>query len=343
LRFLPSLAGYSALKARQFYETLARKATEITGVKSAALTSGLPLTSDREYQHVIPEGYQFPSAGESAEVLTYVVDDNYFDTFGVPLLAGRGFRATDREEAPPVAVVNEAFAKQYLGPSPVGKKLRLRDRKGPPLEVVGVTMTGKTLVLLEPPVQVVYLPVSQNPSYTMTLIAETTGDPAALAGPLEKLARSLDPNISITRVRTMDDLFERSAVANIRTVYQIYDCAALLGLLLAVVGLYAVVSYQVGWRTREIGIRMALGADRLGVIKIFVRQAAIMGVAGIAAGGALSLYINRVSTSPFGFANLDPLLLAAVSLALLLTAIAASLIPARRAARIDPQQALRQE
>ena len=204
-------------------------------------------------------------------------------------------------------------------------------------------MTGKSFLLIEPAVQVIYLPLSQNPRSTMTLIAETADDPAAQASPLQAVARSVDPNIPILRVRTMEDLFERSSVNLISTVERIYDSGAAMGLLLALVGLYAVVSYQVARRTREIGIRMALGPERVQVIKIFLRQATAVSVVGISVGLAVGIYANSLSESAVGYGRLDPLLLLAVSLALLLTAIAASFIPARRAAQIDPQQALRQD
>jgi putative ABC transport system permease protein len=203
-------------------------------------------------------------------------------------------------------------------------------------------MTGKAFALIEPPVQVIYLPLSQNPHNRMTLIAETAGDPAALAGPLKEMVRSVDPNLTVFRVRTMDDLFERSSVNMIRMVGRIYDLAATLGLLLALIGLYAVVSYQVTRRTREVGIRMALGAERQNVIGIFLGQAIAMSLSGVLIGLVLSLFADRFSESTLGSTALRPALLAGVSLALLFTAIVASAIPAVRAARIDPQQALRQ-
>jgi putative ABC transport system permease protein len=343
MRFNPATAGYTTEQTQPLYDTLIRRAREVTGVQSVTLTSGLPMTNDRENRQVVPEGYDFPPGREGVRVLRYVVDESYFDTFGVPLLAGRGFRASDRADGVRVAVVNEAFAKQYLGPNPIGKRMWLDDRKGPLVEVVGVSMTGKVFALIEPPVQVIYLPLSQNPHNRMSLIAETAGDPAALAGPLKEMVRSVDPNLTVYRVRTMDDLFERSSVNTIRMVGRIYDLAATLGLVLALIGLYAVISYQVTRRTREVGIRMALGAHRQNVIGIFLGQAMAMSLSGVSMGLVLSLFANRFSESTLGSTAVRPALLAGVSLALLLTAIVASAIPAFRAARIDPQQALRQD
>ena len=136
MRFNAAVSGYSPERAQRFYETVIQRASEVTGVKSVAFASGLPMTIDRENPQVVPEGYQFPPGRESAEVLTYVVDHHYFDTFGVPPLAGRSFRAMDRADSPPVVIVNEAFAKQYLGPNPIGKRIRLADRNGMFAEVV---------------------------------------------------------------------------------------------------------------------------------------------------------------------------------------------------------------
>ena len=194
------------------------------------------------------------------------------------------FNAADRETSPRVAIVNEAFAKEYLGSSPIGKRVHITGKNGPSIEIVGVTTTAKAFSLIEPPVQAIYLPLTQNPSGRMTLIAETTGDPQALAGPLQRMVHSIDPNMSVFRVRTMADLFEHSSVNTIRTVGKVYDSTAALGLLLALAGLYAVVSYQVSRRTREIGIRTALGAERLQVMSIFVKQAAMMSGVGILTG-----------------------------------------------------------
>jgi putative ABC transport system permease protein len=204
-------------------------------------------------------------------------------------------------------------------------------------------VTGKTFSLIEPPVQAIYLPLSQNPRSRMTLVAETAGDPAAVASPLQEVVRSIDPNLVVFRIRTMDDLFDRSTVNTIRIVGRMYDSAAVLGLVLALVGLYAIVSYQVTRRTREIGIRMALGAERPEVLKIFLRQAAVMSVIGIAIGLVLSVFANRVVAQSLGAGALHPALMAAVAVCMLLTAIAAAFLPASRAARIDPQQALREE
>jgi predicted permease len=343
MRFNPKASGYTDDQSQRFYETLVQRAGEVTGVRSAALTEAAPMTFDFDIQSVVPEGYQFPQGQQSVEVMLNVVDHHYFETMGVAIVAGRSFRAADREDSPRVAIVNEAFAKEYLGPNPIGKRLRLNDRNGTSVEVVGLTITSKAFSLIEPPVQAVYLPLSQFPRSRMTLVAETSGDPSALAGPLQEVVRSIDPNIAVFRVRTMEDLFDRSTVNTIRIIGRMYDSAAVLGLALALVGLYAVVSYQVTRRTREIGIRMALGAEQPDVVRIFLRQAAVMSITGISLGLVLSNLANRIGAESLGASALHPAVLAAVAVSMLVTTMAAALIPAGRAARIDPQKALREE
>jgi macrolide transport system ATP-binding/permease protein len=346
MRFDPTSAGYSTIQTQQFYERLVERAAQVPGIRSAAMTSGLPMTYDPQRREVVPEGFDFPPGKEAGRVLTFTVDDHYFDTLSVPILAGRGFRAADRPDAPRVVIVNEAFANEYLQPNPIGKRLHLKDPfrgTNDLAEVIGVTMTGKTILLTEPPLQVVYLPLAQNPHERMTLIAETVGEPSPMTAPLEAMVRSIDPNIPIFRVRTMEDIFDRSSVSTIRLILRIYDFAAAMGLTLALVGLYAVVAYQVARRTREIGIRMALGAARRQVVKIFLRQSISISVTGISIGLMLSDSANRLSASALGQSRLDVWLLAAAAVGLLLATSAASLIPAHFASRVDPLQALRQE
>lgn len=343
MRFNLAGGSYSDQQTQAFYKTLVERSSEVPGIKSAALTSSLPLTFDMDGESVIPEGYDFPRGRRSVEVLAYVVDGHYFETLGVPILYGRGIRTSDRAESPLVTVVNQAFAKEFLGPNPIGKRLRLNDQNGPVLEVVGVAVTGKAFSLIEPPVQAIYLPLTQNPRSRMTLIAETTGDPSAAAGPLTALVRSIDPGVPAFRVRTMEDLFERSSVNTIRVVGKVYDSSAALGLLLALVGLYAVVSYQVARRTREIGIRLALGAERRQVAQIFLKQAMTMSLIGVFMGTAINAYVGRIAEKTLGGTPPNMLVLAAVGAALFLTAIAAAAMPARRASRIAVQDALRQD
>src|SRR5262245_28047370 len=161
MRFAPAEFGYTSAQAANFYRTLIERARNVPGVKSAALASRVPMTNPYDAEIVIPEGYQFPPGQESARVMTDYVGDAYFETFGVPLLAGRGFLPTDRADSPRVAVVNEQFAQHFLNGNPIGKRLRL-GRGGTWVEVVGMTVTGQHIAVFEPQFDFLYLPVSQN-------------------------------------------------------------------------------------------------------------------------------------------------------------------------------------
>ena len=339
----PDLVRYSPAQSEQFYKTLTDRAAQLPGVKSAALAFSVPMGTSQRSQTVIPEGYQFPHGNSSAEVLENTVDSRFFETFGVPLLRGRGFLPTDRAGAPRVAVVNEAFARHYFGGEAIGKRMRLKDANGPWVNIVGITATGKYLSIAEPPTDCLYLPFAQDPAPRMTLLAWTAGDPASLAGPVRDLVHSLDANMPVFNVRTMGDFFEQRSVMVVEAVNAIAGFVGLLGLGLSLVGLYAVVAYQVARRTREIGIRMAIGADRPQVMRMILRQASVMGLTGIAIGLVLSFAGSRALTTGLGAPAFDPLLFILVPLALLATTLLAASIPARRAAHVDPMQALREE
>ena len=180
MSFDPALIRYTPEQTGQFYKQLIQRVREVPGVKSATLSSAIPLNNWGS-EAVIPEGYQFPRGQESATVFSSTVDDQYFQTLGIALLQGRAFQPADRADSPRVAIVNQSFARHYLGPNPIGKRIRLNQPGAPWLQVVGVTPTTRYIQLFEPPVEYLYLPFSQNPRAQMALITETYGDPGALA------------------------------------------------------------------------------------------------------------------------------------------------------------------
>jgi predicted permease len=339
----PTLIRYSPEETEQFYKKLMQRVREVPGVKSATLSSAIPLNNWGS-EVVIPEGYQFPRGEESVSVWSSTVDDDYFRTMGISLLQGRPFQSTDRADSSRVAIVNELFAKHYLGRNPIGKRIRLNQPGAPWLEIVGVTPTIRYVQLFEPPLEYLYLPFSQNPRGQMAIIAEAYGDPAALAALLREVVRGIDTNVPLFGVRTMADVVDQRAVKLMYALNGIVAAIGLLGLVLALVGLYAVVAYQVARRTHEIGIRMALGADRPQVMQMILRQAAIMGLTGVGIGLVLCLAGSRaLSASVMATPGLDPLLISVVPVGLLLTTLFAAAIPAQRATRIDPMMALRQD
>jgi predicted permease len=343
MRFDPTLIRYTPEQTAQFYKQLIQRVREVPGVKSATLSSAIPM-NNWGGEIVIPEGYQFPRGQESASVWASAVDDHYFQTLGMSLLYGRAFQSTDRADSPRVAIVNELFANHYIGKNPIGKRVRLNQPGSPWMEIVGVTPTIKYVQMFEPPLDYLYLPFSQNPRGQMAIIAEAYQDPAALAAPLREVARSIDANVPVFGVRTMADVVDQRAVKLMHLLDGMVASIGLLGLGLALVGLYAVVAYQVARRTREIGIRMALGADRPQVMRLMLKQASTMGLTGVTFGLLLSLAGSRaLSASVMATPAFDPLLVTLVPLGLLLTTLLAAAIPARRAARVDAMVALRQD
>jgi putative ABC transport system permease protein len=344
MSFDPAVAGYDSADVDRFFQTLVDRAREVPGVRSAALTSHLPLTwMEIGLARVVPEGYELPPGVRGIDVYFGVVDPHYFDTLGVPLIAGRGFRETDNAGSTRVAVVNEAFASEYLGPEPLGRRIRFDLDNEPLAEVVGVTTTGKSFSVIEPPVPAILVPLAQDRRDRMTLVAETDGDPAAMAAPLVEEIRRTDPDVLIYRIQTMEEVFEGNSVAMLHVVGRTYDAAAVMGLVLALVGLYAILSYQVSRRIREIGIRMALGAKKAEIMLMFLKRAAAIAATGIAIGIVLSLVAGSSVETSLGESSMDPTPLILIAVCMLATTLAASAIPARRAARIDPQEALRQE
>jgi predicted permease len=345
MRFDPSLAGYSQPQTEQFYRTLIERAGALPGVRSVALSASLPMTTNRTGVAIIPEGYQFPAGQETERVPADYVTDYYFGTFAIPILAGRGFSPADRADSPRVAVVNEELARLFFNGNPIGKRLQL-EKNGPWIEIVGMTSTGHYITAFEPPLNFIYFPASQYPQRRMTMIAETSGDPAAMAGLLRDAVRSIDPNMPIFAIVTMEELFEQRAIKVANLIAGTVGTLSGIGLVLALVGLYAVVAYQVGRRTREIGIRMALGAGKPQVMKMILKQAAVMALIGIGIGSVFCFAGHRALLAGIGpqeSVQLDPVWVAAIVVALLGTTLLAAAIPARHASRIDPQRALRQE
>jgi predicted permease len=340
MRFDPSFAGYTPERSEQFYKTLLDRAQAVPGVKSVALTGSIPSSNSMMHGEVVPEGYRFPRGVESLGVTVEIVDGGYFGTFGIPILQGRGLFSTDRADAPRVAVVSQIFAQRYLGAHPIGKRLRLDGPNGPWTQVVGVAANTKYTFVLMPPDEMVYLPLLQHPQVRMTLLAQSYGDAAALATPLRQMVHAMDPSLAIVGVRTMQDFFEKRTMYVVYMINGIVGILGLIGLGLALVGLYAVVSYQVARKTREIGIRMALGANRRQVIAGILRQASLMGAIGVAI-GLLLTPATSVLTAIFGAFGIWGF--GAVAVGLLLATLIAAAIPALRAARVDPMIALRED
>ena len=201
-------------------------------------------------------------------------------------MRGRGFREEDSTDAPRVAIVNEQYVQHYSpNQDPIGKRFQLREREGATwIEIVGVAKTTKYLWLAEPPTEFVYLPYRQNPRSEMVLLTESAGDPASLVAPVRGLVQSLDRTLPIYNVRTMEDFYQMRTITIFNVIIGIVGAMGLMGLGLAIVGLYGLVAYATSRRTREIGIRMAIGAGRTSVMRMVLRQGLMLAVVGLVVG-----------------------------------------------------------
>jgi predicted permease len=300
VRLDPSLAGYAPAQTEAFYNALVEGAKKLPGIRSAALSDTMVLTTDMAITRIAPEGVDLPQGRRSVDVLQSLVDENYFSTLAVPVVSGRSFSASDDRNSPHVAMVNRTFADRFFNGNAIGKRVRLDDVDGQFAEIVGVTETGRYGVITESPRPYLYLPLRQNPKSRATLIVETANDPAAAARPIRDLIYSLDPAMPVFAVRTLEDIFQNGPVAQIRIFDSIFGVSALMGFVLAVIGLYAVVAFQVSRRTKEIGIRMALGAVRGQVMRMVLRQALLMTGIGIGAGLLLSMALRPLLLASLG-------------------------------------------
>jgi predicted permease len=261
------------------------------------------------------------------------------------VVQGRDFTPADDEKAPKVAIVNEAMAKRFWpGESAVGKRVR-RAESNTEYQVVGVTRTAQYMAVGEEPRPFFYMPFAQHYRPSMMIQLHSTGDPLALAQPVREIVRNLDQNVPLFDVRSMrEHLSSGRALMTVRFGAIFGGVFGLLALVLAAVGLYGIVAYSVSNRTREIGIRIALGARMTSVLALVVRQGIVLCVLGLVAGLAAALALTRVLASIlYDVDPADPLTFGAVIVTLIIVALVASLLPAQRAARIDPATALRSE
>ena len=358
----PSLVRYMPQQTRAFYRELVDRARALPGVRSVALTSAVPFSvAEQEADEIVPEGYQLPRRQASESTFAAVVDERYFDTMQVKVIRGRPFSEADTTASRAVAIVNEQFANRYWpNQDPIGKRIRLpnkRDagsaspsgeRSSPPgewLEVVGVTRTGKYLWIAEAPMPFLYLPFAQQDRARMSLLVESTSaDASGLASPLRELVASIDVTQPIANAQTFAQLYRQRAVAVPTIIMQTVGAIGVLGLTLALIGVYGLVAYSVTRRTREIGIRMAIGAAKSDVLAMVIRQGLILSVSGIAVGGVASVVVARaLSAALVGIGRPSPITYVIVPVLLAGMTTAATYFPARRASLVDPLVALRYE
>src|SRR6267143_1043313 len=297
--FDPRLVQYNAAQTRQFYKLLAERVRVAPGVQSEALTQNIPLgTDDFDGVAFVPDGFQMPRDRENFNSTMDTVNEGYFETMGIPILRGRGFLASDTADAPRVAVVNEEFAKHYSpGGDAVGKHIRLESRVGTPVEIVGIAQTIKYQGSIEKPMDLVYMPLAQHPIARMTLMLRSSGDPLQLVHPVKDVVRTLDPNLPMLHTMSYEDYYLNQAVEGPRIAMKLVGSMGVVGLLLAIAGLYGLVAYNVSRRTREIGIRMALGAASSDVLRLLMGKGLVLVGMGTVIGLAMGFGVERLMNS----------------------------------------------
>jgi predicted permease len=293
-----------------------------------------------------PEGSDPNAADQFTAVGENSVTADYFRTADWPILRGRGFTRQDDASHPRVAVINQTLAGQFWpGADPTGRRFRLR-HSGQLVEVVGVVPDGKYLMLGEAPRPYFFVPMDQSYRSPMSLLVRTAVDPASLVSAVRGEVKALDPDLPVFNVRSFEEHVRTSALAlmPIRMGASMAAVQGVIGLFLALMGLYAVVSYSVSQRTQEIGIRMALGAQRWTVLRLVVKEGMRLTVAGLGIGLVIAAGISFVFAGVlYGVRPLDPQVFGFVTVLLAGVSALACYLPARRAARVDPMLALRSE
>jgi putative ABC transport system permease protein len=341
----PQLNRYSPQRALAFVERLREAFAATPGVSSVSAATIPILANDEWGSDVTIQGYT-AREGEDMHVWRNEVGPNYFATLGTPLFAGREIRDSDNAASPLVALVNATFVRRFLqGRNPLGVHLRLGSGADKPqVEIVGVVKDSKHSDPRDTIHPFVYAPYAQDPKFgRATFYVRTSSAPAAMATTLRKIVQSFDSNLPVYDVKTLDQQVDETVFAD-RLLTSLSLCLGLLAAVLAAIGLYGVMAYVVARRTREIGIRMALGATREDIAGLILREVAHMAAIGLAIGLAVALAADRlVASLLYGVQATDPLVFAAAVLLLALVALLAGGLPARRAASVDPVVALRYE
>jgi putative ABC transport system permease protein len=336
-----SFGQYPESTGRTFERNFADRVRALPGVKSAALAVDMPLGQLHIHGFISIDGY-VPAPGEQMVLRRNVVGPEYFRTMGIPILQGRGIDDRDTKDSRPAAVINQTMAERYWpGQNAIGKTF---GNSGKTWAVVGVIKDGKYDALSEAPQPYFCLPLSQTDYVKrMYLVVRTLGDPQGAMPPILRILRELSPNLPPPHLLTMNQFLEES-VQGTGGPAQVIGVFGLLAVALAMVGVYGVMSYSVSQRTHEIGVRIALGAHRNQILKLVLHRGVVISLMGIGIGLASALALSRVLAGfLFGVGPMDAITFSLASLGLMLFALLACYIPARRAAKVDPMVALRYE
>ena len=336
----PGQVRYGQTRSEQFYRGVRERISALPGVAGVSWAANQPLWAS-VYRRVVIEGREPRDASETILTLVNTVDTGYFATLDVPVRAGRDFTRGDGAGTLPVAIVNDTMAAQYWpNQDPIGRRIRF-DSDATARHIVGIVKTIKYQTIGEPPQPALYVPLDQNYSEAMVLYVRSAGNPAAILPTVEREIRQFDRDVPLENAAAVVAVLDQS-------LWMMKLAAGLLGvfgalaLALASIGLYGVMAYAVTQRQREIGLRMALGADRGAVLRLVLTEAGSLVVVGVAVGLGLSALASRgLSSLLFGLSPVDPIAFGGASALLVFVSVAAGYLPARRASRLDPMIALR--
>ena len=341
----PLLVGYEDEKARNFYHRVIEQAKALPGVEAAGLTRLVPLgDSSNSTGPVLREGETLARGSAGRDVMTTVVSPGYFDAMQIPFIEGRNFDDRDQQKTQKVIVINQKLAQiLWPGESAVGRRILIGADSKDPLEVVGVVKTGKYRSLAEDPKPYFYSVLSQRRPAAMTLVLRTNGDPLAVVGSVRTALKAIDQQVPMFAVKTMPVHLSWALWGpNLAATFSL--AFGVLALMLSAVGLYSVMAYVVSQRTREVGIRMALGANRRDVLRMVTGQGMKLAVFGVLLGLVMAIALSKVISSLLiGVSSYDVATFAVVSGLLTFVALIACYLPARRATKVDPLVALRYE
>jgi predicted permease len=343
-----SLQGYDEARGQQFYRQLAQRVQALPGVKSAGVSSYIPLSLNYNSRNIYVEGEPIERGGNAPSAMNASVGPRYFETMATPIVSGREFTDQDVEKSEQVAIVNETFVRRLMpaAKSPaeaVGKRVSWGDASGPFMRIVGVAGDGKYFNIAEDSRAFIWAPLTQDYVSNGAIMVRTTGNPQTMFAAVRGEVQALDPNLPLFDVTTLTEHM-RLALFPAKVAAMVLGVFGLVALLLSAIGIYGITSYAVAQRTHEIGIRMALGAQLGDVLRLVLNHGLKLTLIGAAIGLAGAYLATRAITSVlYGVSPSDPLTFISVSVLLIGVALFACYVPARRATKVDPMIALRNE
>lgn len=348
MSFDVGLQGYDQAHGEQFYQQVLDRVNGLPGIKSAAITSYVPLSVNYSSNGVYIEGQPSERGANVPTAMVGSVGANYFQTLKTPIVEGREFTPHDTVKTDKVAVVNQTFVRKFMpflqnDRDAIGRRISWKSAQGPFLQIVGVAQDGKYFNIAEDPRAFVWTALLQDYSNSATLVVRTDRDPSSMIAAIRSEVQAIDPNLPIFEVKTFEEHM-RFALFPSRVAASVLGIFGMIALLLAAMGIYGVTSYAVAQRTHEIGIRMALGATVIDVLKLMLSHGLKLTVIGVCF-GLIGAYVvtGAITSLLYGVSATDPVTFVFVSLMLIAVALLACYLPARRATRVDPLVALRYE